>query len=308
MATLIRFTPDLSDWINDNLNQGHGATDLITVMHQQKMPVATAHAIVAAFIEARLSGKPTPIDQIEVPDQNDVSDYHYTTPIFRDGNRITTTDREIRITARAQHPTLALLSNVMSSEECAELIALAKPRLSPSTVVDPLTGRDKIAGHRSSSGMFFNLNETPFIARLDQRIAEIMNMPVEHGEGIQILYYPEGAESTPHYDFLVPSNAANRASLARSGQRLSTMVTYLNDVPEGGETIFTVTGWTITPQRGNAVYFEYAHRLSSNEQHLLDQTDHASLHASKPVTQGEKWVATKWMRQRPFQSATFQQK
>jgi len=47
--------------------------------------------------------------------------------------------------------------------------------------------------------------------------------------------------------------------------------------------------------RGNAVYFEYANSLG--------QTDPASLHASNPVIAGEKWVATKWMRQKKFVSA-----
>lgn len=132
--------------------------------------------------------------------------------------------------------------------------------------------------------------------RLDRRIAEIMNLPVENGEGLQILRYPEGAGSAPHFDFLVPSNPASQASITRSGERVSTMVSYLNDVLEGGETAFPEAGWAVSPQRGNAVYFEYCNRLN--------QLDHASLHASNPVLRGEKWVATKWMRQRPFVAAS----
>jgi prolyl 4-hydroxylase len=154
---------------------------------------------------------------------------------------------------------------------------------------------DIVTGQRSSFGMFFRLQENALIARLDRRISEVMNLPIENGEGIQVLYYPSGAQSTPHFDFLVPSNAANRDSLARSGQRVSTLVTYLNDVECGGETVFPEAGWAVSPQRGNAVYFEYCNSLN--------QLDHASLHASNPVERGEKWVATKWMRQRRFVSA-----
>ena len=124
--------------------------------------------------------------------------------------------------------------------------------------------------------MFFRPAETQLIARLDRRIAEIMNLPVSHGEGLQILHYPEGAGSAPHYDFLVPSNPANQASIARSGQRVSTLVTYLNDVPAGGETVFPAAGWAVSPQRGNAVYFEYANSHG--------ELDHASLHASSIAT------------------------
>jgi len=43
------------------------------------------------------------------------------------------------------------------------------------------------------------------------------------------------------------------------------------------------------------VYFEYCNSRG--------QVDAASLHAGAPVTDGEKWIATKWMRERPFVSA-----
>jgi prolyl 4-hydroxylase len=129
---------------------------------------------------------------------------------------------------------------------------------------------------------------------LDRRISELMNLPLENGEGLQVLYYPTGAASAPHVDFLQVSNDANRASIARSGQRVSTMVTYLNDVPAGGETSFPELGWAITPQLGNAAYFEY-----SDDQGFVDWR---SLHAGSPVLAGEKWVASKWMRQRRFVS------
>ena len=72
-------------------------------------------------------------------------------------------------------------------------------------------------------------------------------------------------------------------------------MTYLNDVPAGGQTIFPALGWATSPLRGNAVYFEYSDDRG--------QVDARSLHASAPVTQGEKWVVTKWMRQRRFVSA-----
>jgi prolyl 4-hydroxylase len=293
VSTVIRFSRDLSTWISHNLDQGCAPAALIQVMQEQQMEAEAAQAILHAFVSARRNGGPVPVEQVIV-DANSL-DYRYQTPIFRPGTDIATSDRLVRIAARAQRPMLAVLNNVFSSAECAQLIALAQPRLKESTIVDPMTGKDVVSGQRTSFGMFFQLQENAFIARLDQRISEIMNLPLENGEGLQILYYPTGAGSAPHFDFLVPSNPANQASLARSGQRVSTMVTYLNEVEGGGETVFPEAGWAVSPLRGNAVYFEYANSLN--------QLDHASLHASNPVTIGEKWVATKWMRQRRFVSA-----
>jgi prolyl 4-hydroxylase len=302
--TLVRFSPALGDWIQQHLNAGQTPVALLETM-QQKMAPEAAHAILTAFVNARLKHTPPPLDSVELPALSvapemtraaePVAAYRYETPHLRPGTRIETSDRVVRIAARAERPLLAVLNNVFSTSECEELIAIARERLQPSTLVDPLTGRDVVSGLRASYGMFFRPQENALIARLDRRLAEIMNFPVEHGEGLQILYYPQGAGSAPHFDFLVPAHAANQASLARSGQRVSTMATYLNDVPAGGETLFPAAGWAVAPQRGNAVLFEYANRHG--------EVDHASLHASNAVQSGEKWVATKWMRARPFVSA-----
>ena len=144
--------------------------------------------------------------------------------------------------------------------------------------------------------MFFLPGETPLIAALDARFSQLMNLPIDHGEGLQVLRYGPGTRYTPHFDFLVPRNEASEQSLRRSGQRVSSLVAYLNDVPGGGETAFPHAGLSVCPQRGNAVYFEYCNGRG--------QVDAASLHAGSPVTEGEKWAVTKWMRERPFVSAS----
>lgn len=294
MTTVVRFPPALGDWVRQHLDNGVAPGELRGALQERSIAAEAAQAIVEAFVRARDGERPMPVDQVELSAEP-VPPYRYETPRFRPGTSIATDDRVVRVAARAERPMLAVLNGVFSADECEEVIALARGRLRPSTLVDPHTGRDVVSGLRSSLGMFFRPAETPLIARLDRRIAEIMNLPVSHGEGLQILHYPEGAGSAPHYDFLVPSNPANQASIARSGQRVSTLVTYLNDVPEGGETVFPAAGWAVSPQRGNAVYFEYANAHG--------ELDHASLHASSAFTRGEKWVATKWMRERVFVSA-----
>jgi prolyl 4-hydroxylase len=140
--------------------------------------------------------------------------------------------------------------------------------------------------------MFFRPAETPLIALLDRRVAELMNCPPENGEGLQVLRYGAGGHTAPHFDFLIPSNPTNEASLKRSGQRLSTLMIYLSDVTRGGETVFPEVRLSVTPRKGNAVYFEYANSRQ--------QLDARSLHAGAPVIEGEKWAVTKWMRTRPF--------
>jgi prolyl 4-hydroxylase len=298
MSMLVNFTPELRAWILHNIDRGCTADDVVDTMVSQKFEPEIAHALVDAFILARRQGIDPPMESVtlDFTDKKSPSetfpDYQYETPRMAAGHVIHTSDRKIPVLLRMEKPFIAVLDSVLSNDECDMLITLSRNRMQRSTVVDLLTGENKIAEHRDSYGMFFQLKETPFIAKLDKRISELMNCPIENGEGLQVLHYGPSAKNTPHFDFLMPSNKTNRESLARSGQRISSLVIYLNDVADGGETIFPEVGLAVTPKKGNAVYFEYANSLH--------QLDHKSLHAGAAVSTGEKWAVTKWMRERRF--------
>ncbi|MDP9894026.1 prolyl 4-hydroxylase [Variovorax boronicumulans] len=291
MSTVVRFSPDLGRWLTHNLNAGQMPQALVATMRKQGMNHRAAQGIVAAYLDARQRGGPMPADAIELPDEVPSEPVARLAP----GTRILAVDREIVVHSRGEDPVFAALGNVVDADECKALIEMAKPRLKPSTLVDPRSGRDVVSDKRASWGMFFRLGENDLVARLDLRLSALMNLPLENGEGLQLLYYPTGAGSEPHHDYLAPTNAANRESIARSGQRVSTLVTYLNDAPEGGQTVFPQLGLGVSPIRGNACYFEYCDGNG--------RVDARSLHASAPVTRGDKWVMTKWMRERRFVAA-----
>ncbi|WP_432731442.1 2OG-Fe(II) oxygenase [Variovorax sp. W6] len=291
MSTVVRFSPDLGRWLTHNLDTGQLPQALVATMLRQGMNERTAHAIVAAFVDARQRGGSMPDGVVELRDEAP------SRPVARlaPGTRILAADREIVVHSRSEDPVFAALGNVVDAEECKAIIEIARPRLKPSTLVDPMSGRDVVSDKRASWGMFFRLGENDLVARLDRRLSALMNLPLENGEGLQVLHYPTGAGSEPHHDYLAPANAANRESIVRSGQRVSTLVTYLNDVPEGGQTVFPQLGLAVSPIRGNACYFEYCDGRG--------RVDARSLHASAAVTRGEKWVMTKWMRERRFVAA-----
>ncbi|GGP25205.1 2OG-Fe(II) oxygenase [Silvimonas amylolytica] len=288
MSLTVPFPNPVRDWIISNLQRGCAAPDVVRELTNNNVAEELASAMVSTVMQALIAGSPLPDGQLLMAPPAYLADPCRlpASPVVACG------DREIRILSRMSRPTAAVLGNVVSAREAEQLIELAAPRLRPSTVVDPATGMDVVADHRSSEGMFFRLMETPLLEKLDRRLAMLTGLPVENGEGFQILHYRTGAGSAPHYDYLTPNNIANAESVTRSGQRIITIVIYLNDVMAGGETVFPDTGWAITPQLGNAIYFEYGNREG--------QTDPASLHASSPVLKGEKWVATKWIRERRF--------
>lgn len=294
MKLTVTFADEARDWIAQNLAQGCDPQALAHQLMSHRVEPELAQAMVSAVSHALTHGRPLPQGSLTLGEA--LPTHQPDPPRLHAGHEIQAGERKIRVLSRMEKPCIALLADVFDADECRQLISLARPRLDRSTVVDPFTGQDRVADHRNSAGMFFATMESALIERLERRIAALTGHPVEHGEGLQVLNYPTGARSTPHFDYLMPTNAANRASVARSGQRVATLIVYLNDVPAGGETHFDHLGLSVIPRRGQAVYFEYGNQHG--------HTDPLSLHSGAPVTRGEKWIATKWIRQRPFVPAS----
>ncbi|XVF35907.1 hypothetical protein REPUB_Repub19eG0012300 [Reevesia pubescens] len=198
-------------------------------------------------------------------------------------------------------PRAFIYHNFLSKEECEHLINLAKPHMAKSTVVDSKTGQSKDSRVRTSSGMFLRRGQDKIIRDIEKRIADYTFIPVEHGEGLQVLHYEVGQKYDAHFDyFLDEFNTKN------GGQRMATILMYLSDVEEGGETIFPVAkgnvsavpwwndlsecgkqGLSVKPKMGDALLF-----WSMRPDATLDPS---SLHGGCPVIMGNKWSSTKWM-------------
>lgn len=206
------------------------------------------------------------------------------------GTMVDAGDKWIEVVQHRQSPSLVVFANFLSTSECDALIAAARPRMSASLTVDIKTGGEALHPDRTSQGMFFERSENAVVQRVEARIAKALGWPVQHGEGLQVLRYPPGAQYRPHYDYFDPDQPGTAAILKRGGQRVATLIMYLFEPEEGGATVFPDVGVSVPPQRGNAVFFSYpqAHPVSS------------TLHGGDPVIAGEKWIATKWLRERDF--------
>lgn len=203
-----------------------------------------------------------------------------TTIFNHSGSKIQIEDREIDIVARLEEPLVVVLGSVLDDAECEALIQLSKDRLQRSKI----GSTREVSEIRTSSGAFLSGIEDDVLARVEKRVSAIMGIPIEHGEGLHILNYKPGEEYKEHLDYFAPT------SKAASNNRIATLVLYLNDVEEGGETVFPKLNFTVNPKKGMAVYFEYFY----NEPLLNELT----LHSGAPVTKGEKWIATQWMRRK----------
>ena len=218
--------------------------------------------------------------------------FHPVATIPADARTIACDHGGVHVAFRLQRPHVVLFETVLTGEECDALIAEARPRLRRAGVVDSERGGTTIDERRTSELAAVQRGASPLVARLDARIAAITGVPLAQGEPLQVMRYGVGTEYAPHFDFFDIASPGEAALLARGGQRIASLVVYLNDVEAGGETVFPHAGLAVAPAKGSAVYFSNPDAQS--------RCDPLSFHGGAPVGRGEKWIATRWMRERAF--------
>ncbi|CAN6918006.1 unnamed protein product [Brassica oleracea] len=224
-------------------------------------------------------------------------------------------------------PRAFLYHNFLTNEECEHLISLAKPNMAKSKVADVKTGRSKdrrfctlfplqvASGNflnfkyqnalmcrvRTSSGAFLKTGHDEIVREIENKISDFTFIPVENGESLQVLHYEVGQKYEPHHDYFT-----DELNVKRGGQRVATVLMYLSDVDEGGETVFPLAkgnisdvpwwnelsqcgkeGLSVLPKKRDALLF-----WSMRPDGSLDPS---SLHGGCPVIKGNKWSSTKWL-------------
>ncbi|WP_049621620.1 prolyl hydroxylase family protein [Frateuria defendens] len=273
-------TPQLRAWILATARAGHGVPEVLKQLMDAGYAPAQSRVAVAEVLKIPLSSI-NAAAPARTARPGGRRPRHPAAPLAEAG------DRRVRVSLGVDAPPIRVLDSLLDAEECAALIEQARPRLARARTV-AVDGRQQVDERRTSDGMFFKLGETPLVERIERRLATLLDMPVDHGEGLQVLHYLPGQEYEPHYDWFDPSQPGFAAITAKGGQRVASVVIYLNTPEEGGGTGFPALGLTVTALAGSAVYFAY------------ETGDEASLHAGLPVLRGEKWIATKWLRERPF--------
>ena len=211
------------------------------------------------------------------------------------GSEAFTVQPKMSIAMRMQIPDMTLFSNFLLPSECDELIAQAQSRLQRSKTFDPKTGDPIEHKNRTSHGMFFRRGETPLVEYIEKKISAITGVPVDHGERIQVLRYEVGQEYKPHHDYFDPTRPGYDRVDGGAGQRIATFLMYLNTPEKGGGTVFPESKVLVEAQKGNGLLFRYP----------TTDKESKSLHGGAPVQAGVKWVATKWLREKPYIRADY---
>lgn len=180
-------------------------------------------------------------------------------------------------------PRIARYSGFCTAEQAGHIASLILHTLQPSVVVDPRTGRMTPHPIRTSDNAAIGpTQESLVVQAINRRIAAATGTDAGQGEALTVLRYAPGQQYRPHLDAL--PNTAN--------QRILTAILYLNDGYVGGETEFPLLGIKVKARVGDLLVFENVGSDGS--------ADPKARHAGLPVTQGVKWIATRWIRARPI--------
>jgi prolyl 4-hydroxylase len=194
------------------------------------------------------------------------------------------------------NPLIYTIDNFLSEEECWHIKTLARNKgLKRSTVGAAFDTIDT----RTSHGAWLSNQESEKIILVSSRVSNLLNIDLQYCTNISVINYQEGAQYKAHYD---PADRYTEAAKFKPyrellknpeySQRTYTVLMYLNDVEEGGETEFPKLGIKIKPEMGKAIVWFNLHPYSKD-------INENTLHAGLPVVKGEKWIANMWFYDQP---------
>ncbi len=170
---------------------------------------------------------------------------------------------------------------------CKRLVAMIDANRRPSTL---LSDRGDTS-FRTSESCDMN-RHSPEIRPIDGGLAELLGLNPAWGETMQGQRYAPGQYFKAHHDYFHEGESYWPAMKASGGQRVWTAMIFLNDVEEGGATWFPQAGVRVAPKRGTL--------LAWNNMLADGSPNPMTLHEGTAVSEGVKYIITKWFREAPW--------
>jgi hypothetical protein len=185
-------------------------------------------------------------------------------------------------------PRIASAPRLLSLQECEFLISRGAPYLQPAQVAGE-GGAAVVSRMRSNDSMLFSPADTDVLVQsIDSLIARVLGSPPANGERLAMLRYRPGQSYAPHCDWIDPRVPGKAEQVAARGQRIATLLVYLNEGYSAGETRFVQLDWSFKGRCGDALLWSNVKPDGS--------TEPLTLHEGRPPVSGEKWLLSKWMR------------
>jgi len=181
-----------------------------------------------------------------------------------------------------------VVENLLTTEECNQIISLGDSSLRPSTITIPIEDTN----FRTSFTCDLGLLENPYMNEIDEKICKALGISQKYSEVTQLQKYEVGQQFKFHKDYFEPGSGEYQTYASLYGNRTWTFMVYLNSVPQGGGTHFRTIDHIFIPKTGQAVVWNNL---------LKDgRVNPNTFHAGLPVLEGSKYVITKWFRDKPL--------
>lgn len=185
-------------------------------------------------------------------------------------------------------PVIYVFDDFISSAEANIIIEAAEPNLKRAVVSSAKKGIESAGRTGQNCWVKQDHNET--IAEISQRVSELVGLPLENAESLQVIHYGTEQKYNPHYDGWRHDTESGKRCMKRGGQRLVTCLIYLNNVEAGGGTEFPKINLEVEAKLGRMVVFHNCY-AGTNQRHDLSQ------HGGMAVKAGEKWACNLWFRE-----------
>ena len=145
-------------------------------------------------------------------------------------------------------PKVGILRDFLTSQECTDLISLASLNLVPSPVVKGVS-ESQVSSSRTSRTYYVPRDK---ILWLLERVRNLTDHSISQMENVQVTRYQKGEFYRAHHDAFDADDIPHEQ---QGGQRVTTVLIYLNDVKAGGATYFPKIDVKIEPEKGKVLVF-----------------------------------------------------
>lgn len=258
----------LLEYLKESVSIGVSKTSLVNML---KAGGHTDKEIRALFKKLNLKQRPKQLNY----------SYFYNSPIPKESILLVHPKYKTQIYA---------LHNFLAPGECNELIKLIDKVKRKSTVANK-SDSNVINNHRTSSTADLHSCKVPIVSKVNYKLAELLDLDPNLGEGLQGQKYLPGQYYRSHTDYFRRFSPEFKTYTELMGQRTWTTMVYLNDVEEGGETYFKYLYLKTKPKQGTVVFWNNLFKNGKPNQ--------KTLHEALPPKSGSKYIITKWWRSWP---------
>ena len=179
---------------------------------------------------------------------------------------------------------LKLLPEFITPDECKNLIGLIDKDLNESTVA---LGAERVVDDSRKSQTAYLCDCSKQVMALKNKIAKELGVNVNQMEGLQGQKYSKDGYFKEHHDGFDSVNIKKFG--LHSGNRIKTLMIFLNMEMEGGWTTFPAVDRSFMPLTGCALTWD-----NLKEDGKLQP---AAKHTAERVAFGEKYIVTAWIRE-----------